>query len=151
MSNDPLFQPLKLGNLMLKNRIMSTTHAIAYQDDGKPKERYQPYHKEKARGGLALTMFGGSSNVDYDSASVFGQLYVGNDDIIPYFKRAVQIPIFHATRVGDIATAHYAIREDMIGMTRAHIVAPHLVNKIKRGEEERVRPCVGATMCSTDY
>lgn len=355
MSNDPLFQPLKIGNLTLKNRIMSTSHAIAYQDDGKPKERYQAYHEEKARGGLALTMFGGSSNIDYDSASVFGQLYVGNDDIIPYFqqfserihskgaalmcqithlgrrssdrgdwwtptigptrsrerlhrsfckemdiqdirrvqqgyvdaakrckagglngleimagshlpgqflapntnlrtdtyggdfegrsrfiretltmireavgsdflvgmrmpvaendggvgfddstrlgqivaeeglvnflnvyfgrmdeehsladnhlpgmanpsapflekagafKQAVQIPIFHATRVADIATARYAIREgviDMIGMTRAHIADPHLVNKIQRGEEERVRPCVGATLCSTDY
>ena len=355
MSNDPLFQPLQLGKLTLKNRIMSTSHAIAYQDDGKPKERYQAYHEEKARGGLALTMFGGSSNVDYDSASVFGQLYVGNDDIIPYFeqfsqrihaqgaalmcqithlgrrsadrgdwwvptigpsrsrerlhrafcktmdlqdirrvqqayvdaakrckaggldgleimagahlpgqflapntnlrtdsyggdfdgrsrfiietltlireavgdeflvgmrmpvaendggvgfqdstrlgqilsesglvnflnvyfgrmdeehsladnhlpgmanpsapflekagtfKQAVQVPIFHATRVGDIATARYAIREgviDMIGMTRAHIADPQIANKIQRGEENRIRPCVGATLCSTDF
>ena len=28
-----------------------------------PSERYQRYHEAKARGGLALTMFGGSSNV----------------------------------------------------------------------------------------
>lgn len=355
MNKDPLFQPLQIGHLTLKNRIMSTSHAIAYQEDGKPKERYQAYHEEKARGGLALSMFGGSSNVDFDSASVFGQLYVGNDDIIPYlqtfadrihqhetalmcqithlgrrssdrgdwwlptigpsrsrerlhrsfckemdlhdirrvqlayvdaarrcqeggldgieimagshlagqflapntnlrtdayggdfegrsrflheiltmireqvgsdflvsvrmpseekdggvgmddstrlggllaeqglvnflnvyfgrmdaedsladnhlpgmgaasalflekagaFKQAVQVPVFHATRIADIATARYAIREgviDMVGMTRAHIADPHLVNKIKRGEEERIRPCVGATLCSTDF
>nr|CAA6805883.1 MAG: N-methylproline demethylase [uncultured Thiotrichaceae bacterium] len=355
MSKDPLFQPFQLGHLTLKNRIMSTSHAIAYQDDGKPKERYQAYHEEKARGGLALTMFGGSSNIDLDSASVFGQLYVGNDDIIPWlesfaarihqhgtalmcqithlgrrssdrgdwwlptigpsrsrerlhrgfckamdlhdirrvqqayvnaakrcqaggldgieimagshlpgqflaqntnqrsdqyggdfdgrsrflretmemirdqvganflvglrmpceekdggvgwndsvqlgqlladkklvnflnvyygrmdaeqtladnhlpgmaspsapfldkagtFKAAVDIPIFHATRVGDIATARHAIREgviDMIAMTRAHIADPHLVNKIQQGQEDRIRPCVGATLCSTDY
>ncbi|PWQ95137.1 NADH:flavin oxidoreductase [Leucothrix pacifica] len=355
MNKDPLFQPLQLSHLTLKNRIMSTSHAIAYQEDGKPKERYQAYHEEKARGGLALTMFGGSSNIDLDSASVFGQLYVGNDDIIPYFqafaerihqhdtalmcqvthlgrrssdsgdwwlptigpsrsrerlhrafckemdihdirrvqqafvdaarrcqqggldgieimagshlagqflapntnqrsdayggdfdgrsrflretltmireqvgpeflisvrmpceekdggvgledsshlgkllaeeglvnflnvyfgrmdaedsladnhlpgmavasapflekardfKQAVQVPVFHATRIADIATARYAIREgviDMVGMTRAHIADPHLVNKMQRGEEDRIRPCVGATLCSTDY
>lgn len=355
MHKDPLFQPLQLGHLTFKNRIMSTSHAIAYQEDGKPKERYQAYHEEKARGGLALSMFGGSSNIDYDSASVFGQLYVGNDDIIPYFqafadrmhqhgaalmcqithlgrrsadrgdwwlptigpsrsrerlhrafckemdihdirrvqqayvdaarrcqeggldglelmagshlpgqflapntnhrtdayggdfegrsrflretltlireqvgpdflisvrmpceekdggigledsaqigrrmaeeglvnflnvyfgrmdaedsladnhlpgmatasapflekardfKQAVQVPVFHATRIADIATARYAIREgviDMVGMTRAHIADPHLVNKMQRGEEDRIRPCVGATLCSTDF
>ena len=354
-TQDPLFQPLQLGHLRLKNRIMSTSHAIAYQEDGKPKERYQAYHEEKAKGGLALTMFGGSSNIDFDSASVFGQLYVGNDDIIPYFqafadrihrhgtalmcqithlgrrsadrgdwwlptigpsrtrerlhrafckemdnhdirrvqlayveaarrcqqggldgleimagshlpgqflapntnlrtdryggdfggrarfiretltlireqvgsdfllgvrmpceekdggvglddsahlgrmlaeeglvnflnvyfgrmdaehtladnhlpgmatasapflqkagafKQAVQVPVFHATRIADIATARYAIREgvvDMIAMTRAHIADPHLVNKIRAGEEARIRPCVGATLCSTDF
>lgn len=355
MNKDPLFQPLQLGHLTLKNRIMSTSHAIAYQDDGKPKERYQAYHEEKALGGLALTMFGGSSNIDLDSASVFGQLYVGNDDIIPWlesfaerihqhgtalmcqithlgrrsadrgdwwlptigpsrsrerlhrgfckemdlhdirrvqqayvdaaqrcqaggldgielmagshlpgqflakntnqrsdqyggdfdgrsrflhetlemirdqvgddfllgvrmpcaeedggvgwddsvrlgklladnrlvnflnvyygrmdaeqtladnhlpgmaapsapfldkagaFKAAVDVPVFHATRVADIATARHALREgliDMIAMTRAHIADPHLVNKIQQGQEERIRPCVGATLCSTDY
>lgn len=355
MNKDPLFQPLQLGHLTLKNRIMSTSHAIAYQDDGKPKERYQAYHEEKARGGLALTMFGGSSNIDLDSASVFGQLYVGNDGIIPWlesfaarihqhgtalmcqithlgrrssdrgdwwlptigpsrsrerlhrgfckamdihdihrvqqayvdaakrcqaggldgielmagshlpgqflaqntnqrsdqyggdfdgrsrflretlemirdqvgsdflvgvrmpceekdggvgwndsiqlgqllaenrlvnflnvyygrmdaeqtladnhlpgmaspsapfldragaFKSAVDVPVFHATRVADIATARHALREgviDMIAMTRAHIADPHLVNKIQQGQEDRIRPCVGATLCSTDY
>ena len=40
---------------------MSTAHAPSYVEDGLPKERYQLYHEEKAKGGLALTMFGGSS------------------------------------------------------------------------------------------
>ena len=63
-----LLAPLTIGGLRLKNRIMSTAHAPAYADDAKPGERYQRYHEEKARGGLALTMFGGSSNVSLDSA-----------------------------------------------------------------------------------
>ena len=33
-----------------------------------------------------LTMFGGSSNIAPDSPSVFGQLYVGDDAVIPYFQ-----------------------------------------------------------------
>ncbi len=85
--NDPLFRPFQFKHLTLKNRIMSTSHAISYGVDGKPQERYQRYHEEKARGGLALTMFGGSSNVAADSPSVFGQLYVGDDSIIPHFQQ----------------------------------------------------------------
>ena len=60
LSSDPLFQPLKIKHLTLKNRIMSTSHACGMDDDGLPGERYQRYHEEKAKGGLALTMFGGS-------------------------------------------------------------------------------------------
>jgi NADPH-dependent 2,4-dienoyl-CoA reductase/sulfur reductase-like enzyme len=35
----------------------------------------------------------------------------------------------------------------MVGMTRAHLADPHLVAKVARGEEHRIRPCVGATYC----
>ena len=81
-----LFEPFKLKHLTLKNRILSTSHAPSYAEDGKPKERYQLYHEEKAKGGLALTMFGGASTIAPDSPPSFGQINVGNDDIIPYFK-----------------------------------------------------------------
>ncbi|MEM7426249.1 MAG: NADH:flavin oxidoreductase [Pseudomonadota bacterium] len=85
-SSDPLLQPFEAGKLRLKNRIVSTPHAPAYAEDGMPKERYQLYHEEKAKGGLAMTMFGGSSCVGPDSPSVFGQLNVGTDEIIPWFQ-----------------------------------------------------------------
>jgi NADPH-dependent 2,4-dienoyl-CoA reductase/sulfur reductase-like enzyme len=32
-------------------------------------------------------------------------------------------------------------------MTRAHIADPHIVRKLERGEEARIRPCVGAGLC----
>ncbi len=47
---------------------------------------YHLYHEEKAKGGIVLTMFGGSSNIAPDSPSVFGQLYVGDDAVIPCFQ-----------------------------------------------------------------
>lgn len=352
MSADPLLQPFTIKHLTLKNRIMSTSHAISYGEDAMPKERYQLYHEEKAKGGIGLTMFGGSSNVSPDSGSVFGQLDVGHDRIIPWFrefsdrihrhgtaimcqithlggrshwrsdnwlptvspsryrepshrgftkemdhhdidrivrqfgdaarrckeggldgceihvhghlvgqfwnplvnrrtdefggslenrarfglmvleeirrqvgddfllgvrmavgegheagmtgadylamakliehsgltdffnltfgridtdvgladympgmhvalspqlaavaamKTELSLPIFHAARITDLATARYAIREgllSLVGMTRAHIADPHIVTKLAGGEEERIRPCVGATYCS---
>ena len=41
-----LFEPLTIGHLRLRNRIMSTSHAPAYAEDGMPKERYLRYHSD---------------------------------------------------------------------------------------------------------
>ena len=89
-SRDPLLQPLVIKNLRLKNRIMSTSHASGLQVGGFPTEPYQLYHEEKARGGIALTMFGGSSNVDVDSPNIFSQLNVGSDAVIPHLQQFSQ-------------------------------------------------------------
>jgi len=65
-------------------------------------------------------------------------------------RHAVDIPIFHAARVPDVATARHAIASqavDMIGMTRAHLTEPHLVRRIVEKTEDRIRPCVGANYC----
>ncbi|WP_417601258.1 FAD-dependent oxidoreductase [Pararhodobacter oceanensis] len=65
-------------------------------------------------------------------------------------KKSVDIPIFHAARVPDVATARHAVASgavDMIGMTRAHLTEPHLVRKIANKTEDRIRPCVGANYC----
>jgi len=348
---DPLLTPFKLKHLNLKNRIFSTAHAPGYVEDAMPQERYQLYHEEKAKGGLSMTMFGGSSNIDLDSPSAFGQIDIGHDRIIPYlhefgerihahncaimcqithmgrrtvwnagdwlpiigpssvrepqhrgfpremelsdikrvikaygqaarrikeggldgveilgtghlidqfwtpsvnqrtdayggslenrmrfgievleevrrvvgddfivgirmtgdeilddglsaedcleiavyytgtgmldyvsvvgshvatdaalarmitgmgspsgpylelarnFKQAVSVPVFQASRIADLSTARHAISEgilDMVAMTRAHMADPHIVNKLMAGEEERIRPCVGAGYC----
>ena len=84
---DPLLQSFQLKHLHLKNRVLSTSHEPAYSEDGFPKERYRLYHEEKAKGEIALTMFGGSALVAPDSPPVFGNLYAGNDEIIPYFQK----------------------------------------------------------------
>ncbi len=350
-SSDPLLQPFTLKHLTLKNRIISTSHEPAYSEDGLPKTRYRLYHEEKAKGGLALTMFGGGTLVAPDAAPAYGNLYAGDDRIVPYFrtlaeavhrhgaatmcqithlgrrtssyaghwlpaiapssirepahrafpkamedwdirrvvrsygaaaircregdldgieveayghlfdsfwspalnhradryggslenrmrfgievlqeirrqvgddyivgirmvfdemldgglafdegmkigeiltnsglidfisvirghietsagladvipnmgtpgapylafageiKRAFDLPVMHAARINDVATARYAVREgllDLVGMTRAHLADPHIVAKIIRGEEDQVRPCVGAGYC----
>ena len=84
---DPLLQPFTLKHLTLKNRVMSTSHACGLEEEqGMPGETYQRYHEEKARGGLALTMFGGSSFVSADSMWQSGQLNIGVDRIIPYLQ-----------------------------------------------------------------
>ena len=65
-------------------------------------------------------------------------------------RNQTSFPVFHAARINDVATARHAIAEgklDMVGMTRAHIADPHIAAKIMAGDEDRIRPCVGATYC----
>ena len=67
------------------------------------------------------------------------------------FRREVGLPVLHATRINDLATARHAVREgivDLVGMTRGHIADPYIVAKLEAGEEDRIRTCVGATYCS---
>lgn len=79
---DPLLEPFDLGGLSLRNRVFSSSHAPGYNTDGTPSERYVAYHEEKAKGGIGLTMIGGSSNVSRDSASLWGQLDFGSERIV---------------------------------------------------------------------
>ncbi|NVK00113.1 MAG: NADH:flavin oxidoreductase [Oceanospirillaceae bacterium] len=65
-------------------------------------------------------------------------------------RAATQMPVLHAAKIPDLATARYAIAEgklDLVGMTRAHMADPHLIRKLIAGEEARIRPCVGANYC----
>ncbi len=88
---DPLLTPFQLKHLTLKNRIMSTSHACGLGDENHmPGAVYQAYHAAKARGGLALTMFGGSSYVSEDSKWTTGQLSVATDKVIPFLQQFSQ-------------------------------------------------------------
>ena len=84
---DPLLQPFRLKHLTLKNRIMSTSHACGLVEDGMPSERYQRYHEAKAKGGLALTMFGGSSNVSPESAWYLPQINLYDGRVVEHLRR----------------------------------------------------------------
>ncbi len=85
MRDDPLLRPLTVKGVTFKNRVMSTAHAPGYAEAGLPGERYQLYHEQKARGGLALTMFGGNSTVSADAPS--GHIDVSTDRCIAPFRQ----------------------------------------------------------------
>jgi len=71
-------------------------------------------------------------------------------DFAGRMRAEVGMPTFHAARIPDVATARHAIATgqlDMVGMTRAHMADPHVVQKIIEGREHDIRPCVGATYC----
>ncbi len=85
-----------------------------------------------------------------DMIPVQGMRNAPHLDFAGEVKRQCGLPTFHAAKIPDVATARHAIKEgllDMVGMTRAHIADPHIVQKIMAGKEDDIRPCVGATYC----
>jgi 2,4-dienoyl-CoA reductase-like NADH-dependent reductase (Old Yellow Enzyme family) len=94
-------------------------------------------------------------HIDHDNAlaeviPIAGMRSAPHLDFAGEVRAATQIPVFHAARINDVATARHAIaagKLDMVGMTRALIADPHIVRKIRDGKEHEIRPCVGATYC----
>ena len=96
---DPVLEPFEIKGVRLKNRILSTAHAPSYVEDGKPQERYRLYHEEKAKGGLAMSMFGGSTTTATDSPSAFGQINAATDAVIPCFRELAAVVQRHDCRI----------------------------------------------------
>ncbi|GHB24024.1 dimethylglycine demethylation protein DgcA [Salinicola rhizosphaerae] len=65
-------------------------------------------------------------------------------------KEVVSVPVIHAQNIKDPTQAERVLEGgyvDLVGMTRAHIADPHLIAKIKAGQTDQIRQCVGANYC----
>jgi len=85
-----------------------------------------------------------------DVIPVQGMASAPHLDFAGTIRRETGMPTFHAARIPDVATARHAISSgllDMVGMTRAHMADPMIVQKIVEGREHDIRPCVGANYC----
>lgn len=88
---EALFTPLQIKSVVIRNRIMSTAHTSGAGEDGKPKEKYQRYQEEKARGGIGLTIIGGSTAVAPDTPGAdMLHLDASTDDIVPYYQHLAE-------------------------------------------------------------
>ncbi len=100
-----------------------------------------------------ISIVGGHTSDDRTSHDMYPSMYVRS---APYLqlaaavKEKVNLPVLHATRIADAATAAYAVEQgliDLVGMTRAFIADPHHIAKLREGREADIRPCVGASYC----
>jgi 2,4-dienoyl-CoA reductase-like NADH-dependent reductase (Old Yellow Enzyme family) len=86
-----LLSPLEIKGVRIRNRIMSTAHTSGAGEDGKPKEKYQLYHEEKAKGGIGLTMIGGSTAIAEDTPGAdMLHLDASSDAIVPYYAELAE-------------------------------------------------------------
>jgi dimethylglycine catabolism A len=121
---DKLFEPLKIKRLVLRNRIASTGHAEVYSEGGMPSERQIRYHAEKARGGIGLTICGGSSSVSLDSPSAaWNGLDVSDDRIVPHFRRFADAVHEHGAALM-IQLTHMGRRSRWDIQNWPHLVSP---------------------------
>ena len=100
-----------------------------------------------------ISVVGGNASTYKDEAQIWPTMWVPSAAYLALAKAVkdeVNIPIFHATRITDAATADHAVKEgylDMVGMTRTFLADPHHVNKLREGQEAQIRPCVGTGYC----
>jgi N-methyl-L-proline demethylase len=127
-SADPLLQPFQLKHLTLRNRMMSTAHEPAYTEDGLPKERYRLYHSEKAKGGIALTMIGGSACVSPDSPQAFGNILLYKDESVRWLKELADDVHSHGAAVM-IQITHLGRRTGWGKADWLPVVAPSMVRE----------------------
>ena len=82
-AHDILFQPLKIKQVSIPNRFVSTSHQPGYTANGQLTERGIRYEIEKAKGGVGLVQFGGATTVSVENCYFYGQLDGTSDGIIP--------------------------------------------------------------------
>lgn len=128
--SDPLLQPLRIKHVEFRNRVMSTSHAATHDDGGIPKEKYQRYHEEKAKGGIGLTMFGGSSMVSRDSSWGGGQIDVSSDAIIPYLQQFSSRIHKHGAAIM-CQISHLGRRADAMGWNWLPTIAPSAIRETR--------------------
>ena len=134
-----LFEPIRLNQLTLRNRIVSTAHAEVYADGGLPGERYIRYYEEKAKGGLGLAICGGSSPVAKDSPwSWWSSVNLSTDAVTEPLSRLAATMHRHGAKVMIQAT-HMGRRSAWHGENWPHLVSPSGVREpVHRGNAKTI-------------
>nr|WP_304502848.1 NADH:flavin oxidoreductase [Chromobacterium sp. Beijing] len=135
MSYPHLFEPITLNRLTLRNRIVSTAHAEVYAEaGGLPGERYIRYYEEKAKGGLALAICGGSSPVSIDSPQGWWKsVNLASDAVIEPLARLAEAMHRHGAKIMIQAT-HMGRRSSYQGEHWPHLLSPSGVREpVHRG------------------
>src|SRR4030095_7253647 len=83
----PLFSPLTIKHITIKNRFLSTSHAPGYAVQGTITDRYVAYEAEKAKGGVGLVQFGGATAVSVENSFHYGQINGATDKVVPAYRR----------------------------------------------------------------
>jgi 2,4-dienoyl-CoA reductase-like NADH-dependent reductase (Old Yellow Enzyme family)/NADPH-dependent 2,4-dienoyl-CoA reductase/sulfur reductase-like enzyme len=82
-----LFSPIKLGQRVARNRIVSTPHDTNYATDGLPNDRLIVYHAEKAKGGCGTVMMFGSASVSPLKPARDDHENLWKPEIAPWLRR----------------------------------------------------------------
>ncbi|NPV93169.1 MAG: FAD-dependent oxidoreductase [Firmicutes bacterium] len=80
-----LFQPIRIGGLEVKNRIVMPAMHMGYCKGGEVSERLINFYRERALGGAGLLMVGGCSIDPYPA--YWGMVEIGHDRLVPGHKR----------------------------------------------------------------
>ncbi|KGE77390.1 dimethylglycine demethylation protein DgcA [Halomonas salina] len=150
MAFDAIFQPIEIGNLTIRNRVVSTAHAEVYATDGgMTTDRYVKYYEEKAKGGCGLCICGGSSVVSIDSPQAWwSSVNLATDRIIPHFQNLADAVHKHGGKIM-IQITHMGRRSRWDGFNWSTLLSPSGIREpvhrstCKTIEEEEIWRIIG--------
>ena len=93
-----LFAPLHIGDMELRNRIVSTGHQTCLAQDHLPGDALIAYHEARARGGAGLIITE-SARFHSSSFSSAPELRIVDDAAVPYYARLAQAVQGHGARI----------------------------------------------------
>ena len=93
-----LFQPLQLGPITVRNRVVFSAHLTNYAEDGLPTEQHAAYYEARARGGAGLIITEEHSTHPTDWP--YEKLIHGfHRHVIPGYKRITEAVHRHGTPI----------------------------------------------------
>ena len=119
-----LFEPIQVGSVTLKNRIVSTAHSTRFAEDGVVGERFCAYHEARAKGGVGLIITE-AQPVHPSSVPRLGMIHNWDDRVIPGFRNLAKAIHRHGAKIfGQIS--HHG-RQMSSGLTQRSILAPSAI------------------------
>lgn len=120
MKYDMLFQPVKLGSLLLKNRFIMAPMSVHMTDDGSLTEKEIAFIERRAEGGAAMLIIG-SICIKADG-NFGGQIFIDSDERIRDLKKLTKAVHRHDCLI--CAQIHHAGRETNAKTSGYQPVAP---------------------------
>jgi len=92
-----LFEPLKIGNIEIKNKIIMPAMALNYTPQGFVTDKFINFYEERAKGGAGVIIVGGAG-VEPRGAGP-GMLAIDDDKYIPELKRLTEKVHAYGTKI----------------------------------------------------
>ena len=129
--------------------------ADEYHDDGLNHETLKEIAATYSQNGLIdfISVIGSGADTHNKVANCMPPMALPPEPFVHLaagIKSVSSVPILHAQGIRDVTQAERIIANglvDMVGMTRAHIADPHMIMKIRNGQEDQIKQCVGANHC----
>lgn len=119
-----LFTPLKIGTIIVKNRIVFSAHLTNYAEDFMPSDRHALYYRERARGGagLIITEEHSTHPTDHPYEKL---IHAFNPAVIPGYRRITET--VHAEGVPILAQINHNGGQSSGMFTRLPAWAPSAI------------------------
>ncbi|MBI4233033.1 MAG: FAD-dependent oxidoreductase [Chloroflexi bacterium] len=102
-----LLSPIRIGNAVVRNRLVSSAHGTNFGSDHHPTQRHVAYHAARARGGIGLIIME-NTRVHPTSRGVPASLEAWDEATIPSFRAVADAVHEHGARV--LVQLHHAGR-----------------------------------------